>query len=510
MKKLLAVFLSLLSSTSFVEAKGGTKTIGQELEAGKNLKTRLKIKKEKAKLLLANPNRPYLCKFGAHYKSQIESLETMELFKVTPHEPEFNMVRIQYENARGEIKKIKDDLKDQVEKWPAQLKSISTRIKNAEVDEETVISIKKEKAKLLLANPNRPYLCSFGAHYQIQLRSLDTLNKIRLLPDPIEYKNAILVYREANNEIKKKKEALKDQSEKWPTQLKNISLTFKRKFFIHKTIREWKASNFIKEDRSRHEINTQTNEYSQVKFEICDLGYQGLSRTSQYDLNLPTAPVFHPYNPTDPNIEWGYTAPAFTLNLKFPCYLTHFAPAALHKHLQGMNPADIDTFLIVQDMPWKNVLLLLRPQSWLNPHAPFSFVGSYWKQFTIQTGLFSRNPNGPRITNQQKDALFQTSGIVTHNSSPNNNLIVSSGNILDIENIDINATQVVFSLTKHDSKAALVKHILLNLKDQKTFEKILGTSSNLQQLQENLQIESKNFSIHDLPNQFNFPLEENE
>ena len=170
------------------------------------------------------------------------------------------------------------------------------------------------------------------------------------------------------------------------------------------------------------------------EYPFYDLGYGDMSgRTEQYGaLLLPKAPVFHPYYPAGfHDLEYG--APAFTVNVKFPDYNASFVPKALHKHVAAMDPRNIDTFLSVQDMPWKDasmkdaVPMLLRPQGWLDPDAPMTHPQPYVRGFPVEAGLFSWDPHGPILQkdspvpkqlplNQQEGELIDEPGISVHNS----------------------------------------------------------------------------------------------
>jgi hypothetical protein len=172
-----------------------------------------------------------------------------------------------------------------------------------------------------------------------------------------------------------------------------------------------------------------------------DLGYQGPGRTLQYGntgqgLNLPKAPAFHLYNPND-FLRDGCNAPAFTLNLKLPAGYNNpdFAPAALNVHLQGRDPNTIDYFLVVQDVPWDLARgpLLFRPQSWLDPNAPYSDNATYWREFPARVGVFSRGgqPVLPLIQGQVEGQLLNATAL------PHREIVVHNGRGA-IQPIDVN------------------------------------------------------------------------
>ncbi len=242
-----------------------------------------------------------------------------------------------------------------------------------------------------------------------------------------------------------------------------------------------------------------------VEYPFYDLGFDPttLARTELYaSMRLPTVPVFHPYNPAGFH-DFGYGTPAFTLNVKFPQYQSSFAPPALHAHVAALPLENIDTFLSVQDMPWQNTSLLLRPQGWLDPIAPTFSILSYSKNFPVAAGLFSREdggpvlqkvaepPHQPNAVNQVPGQLIDESGISVHNSRTSiqgelsgDRLLVSSGDTLPVKtaaggDLDMTKSHVIFSLTKdkQTGRAAVVKHLLLNPDDQKAFEGILREKS---------------------------------
>jgi hypothetical protein len=235
-----------------------------------------------------------------------------------------------------------------------------------------------------------------------------------------------------------------------------------------------------------------------------DLGYGGQrARSDQYQINMPTAPIIHPYHLEGQGNERGFEQPAFTLNVKLPGYLLDLFPRAVHAYLNhnlaGMNLANVDVFLAVQDMPWlvpnAGARLSLKPQSWLDPTAPLNSAAPYNKGFTVQTGLFGGNL-GQLIQGQPMNGLLREGRISTHNTvaqdgvTVTNRQIVSSNNVLHINNLDLNQTNVFYSLTKNvaTGRAAIVKHILLNPQDEQVFEDVLNDPAtiNLMQLHNNI------------------------
>lgn len=219
-----------------------------------------------------------------------------------------------------------------------------------------------------------------------------------------------------------------------------------------------------------------------VNYECCDLGYAGLphpARTAQYGLCLPAATVLHPYH-MDQNTKVYQTA-AFLLNVRFPVYNPDFGPQALHRHLVDLNPANIEMFLIIQDMPWAGNLQL-KPQYWLNPNAPYGDLMDHNEAFQVSVGVFPRQPNGPRIQGQPKDDLIKNHSVSIHNGRDRHGIfhpeLISSGNTLSVPlNTDI--SQSFFSLTKYRDKAAVVLHGVLNRPDAEQASQELSTSVTL-------------------------------
>lgn len=175
-----------------------------------------------------------------------------------------------------------------------------------------------------------------------------------------------------------------------------------------------------------------TDDFDLRIYKTVDIGYSDRSRTDQYGLGIPTAPVFHPYHMDENKTEYG--SPAFTLNIKLPQYFPDFVPPALHRHLAGINEQEIDTFIIVQDMPWENTKLLFRPQYYLDPHAPVEDSGVYSKSFLTQVGLFSRNPSGPILLKlkrpgQPEDQIQPENELITEHLSVHNSKALISNEL---------------------------------------------------------------------------------
>ena len=113
--------------------------------------------------------------------------------------------------------------------------------------------------------------------------------------------------------------------------------------------------------------------------------------------------------------------------------------------------------------------------------------------------MFEKIPNGPRIrrvealdahgnvivenAEQAADGLVAC-GVSTHNNVDEHGVVVdqrviSSATSLPVRDLNLNASQVLYSLTKYGDRAAVVTHVLLNQADEQVFEGLLRDSNNL-------------------------------
>lgn len=226
-------------------------------------------------------------------------------------------------------------------------------------------------------------------------------------------------------------------------------------------------------------------------FTQVDIGYgANRARTAQYNIGMPAAPVLHPYH-MDQDFK-GYQAPMFLLNAKFQ-YNPDFGPKVLHRTLTGINPANIDCFLEVQTMPYyadagnPGHLLQLKPQSWLNPNAPYQIPGpnTHDEPFTVSVGVFPVRAGGPRLQGQVGDNLIENHPLSIHNYRDKNTgvfhpVLISSGPTLNLAPLDTNVSQRLFSVTKHGNRAAIVQHVCLTNADGDEFSNILTPATTLQ------------------------------
>lgn len=130
------------------------------------------------------------------------------------------------------------------------------------------------------------------------------------------------------------------------------------------------ASACISMKRNSDNAGEDDQQFVMREFTGYDRGYGAeIARIALYaDMYLSASPVLHPYNPEN----WS---PAITLNIKFP---PGYRMSSFSEGLKTLLPAmkGLETFLIVQDMPELEELLL-RPQGWLNPSAPQKSISLY-------------------------------------------------------------------------------------------------------------------------------------
>jgi hypothetical protein len=162
-------------------------------------------------------------------------------------------------------------------------------------------------------------------------------------------------------------------------------------------------------------------------------------------------------------------------------------------------------------MPFYNVpgLLQLKPQSWLNPNAPYRDLAYRNEAFRISAGVFSREENGPRIIAthaknnvlihpaQPENGLLENHSVSIHNTRDKHRVLVgpaliSSSSTLPLGNVeDFNVSRIVYSLVKYGQRAAIARHVMLNQEDQREVVDALRRTNNLADLKRDL-VERKN------------------
>jgi hypothetical protein len=283
---------------------------------------------------------------------------------------------------------------------------------------------------------------------------------------------------------------------------------------------------FQKQVKQRHSMVT----FNACNFAIADLGYTGQkARTDQYQvvhpmlgdmtLNLPTAPVFHPYDPN--NNTDVYTKPSYSLNVKAPKFYNWLAPTAVTTHLKrfGILESNVDFFIEVQDMPWDGVPLLLRPQYWLSPNEPTQRPEYYSKSFDVYTGVFHvmggnnillDSQTAGQLIRENRISVHNTARVVADNAVLNadgsivvaDRSLISSSNTLAVQNLNCDVSSVLYSLTIHQNRAAVVKHVMLNQRDHDVFQEILTASANMYDVRDGMVRAKARFSNPSLVDEF--------
>lgn len=198
--------------------------------------------------------------------------------------------------------------------------------------------------------------------------------------------------------------------------------------------------------------------------------------TQQYNANLPTAPVIHPYNLDDENWDKQSQAINYRNTLFFPIraklsFNDYFStlPTEIASLVQGHQ--NVDLFFVVQNNPWpQNQALLYRPHYWAYPDAPA--YGSYSVGFGA-TITFIPTPFGSTING--KKGPFYDGGFSVHPGDGQR--IVSSGANCPIEDLISGKKQqslAFWSLIECNGRYALTLHWLLNQKDEEILENING------------------------------------
>lgn len=211
----------------------------------------------------------------------------------------------------------------------------------------------------------------------------------------------------------------------------------------------------------------------------------GVGKTSQYGIDLPQAPFFHAYNPV--MFEDGIGAVSSTIRFKLPTEaMKQLLPANIRKMVQSVPDHMLDIFVVSQDLPWNSgVDILYRPQSWLDPEAPYSasdynhaFDVTLWSMPTPKgnTIAHSEGPISDSVNTHTMETETDLTQIVSSGDHP------SAGGVLNAKK-DSNFT--LFTLTRVDGvpaynpargringpgKHALTLHLILNRKANTGFD----------------------------------------
>jgi len=200
------------------------------------------------------------------------------------------------------------------------------------------------------------------------------------------------------------------------------------------------------------------DDVSRATINVPKTGPEGANGPYGVTMALPRLPVIHPYNPNGEDLQMRNDVggvPAFIMTIAFPIETHNHLPAGIRALLQQHNVSieNLEIFFCAQDMPWKNVPLLLRPHPWLHSDAPV--IGDYNRSSTILAGV--------------SDIYGCTTPLATVDISthgPGN--IVYSPNNLTIEGVqDYNKSHAFYSfcIDATTKKAVLTLHWLLNDQD---------------------------------------------
>ncbi len=193
-------------------------------------------------------------------------------------------------------------------------------------------------------------------------------------------------------------------------------------------------------------------------------------------LHLPKIPVVHPYHPEGGSVadqRLNHGVPIFSVAQSLPNRGAKQWPAGVSEQLKRVNvsPENVEVFFCVQDRPWQNTPLLLRPHPWLHPHAPFQQKG-YNKVSGAFVGVFDLHSS--------IDTLPLVRGISSH--SGQSDMVVYSATQMPVEGVeDFTQTHAFYSLCiePETRKAALTLHWLLNDADQIRVQAVLEQTNTL-------------------------------
>lgn len=189
-------------------------------------------------------------------------------------------------------------------------------------------------------------------------------------------------------------------------------------------------------------------------------------------IDLPRCPVFHPYNPlgnsttdargktiTNARIDAG--VPKFSLVVKLAMAM-HPTNVDVHLAANGIDPANIDYFIVMQNNPWQDEPLLLRPHPWLHAGA-----SEYAEGYNVTSNIVAAS------TRVGQPFFTVTDSIVTHSGAGADHEVVYSPNNLYVPTIeDFTKTHIIYSLCIDPTagRAAITLHYILNDLDQKSVD----------------------------------------
>lgn len=201
-------------------------------------------------------------------------------------------------------------------------------------------------------------------------------------------------------------------------------------------------------------------------------------RSAQYGLEFPKAPIMHTYNPTDPQDVDSFTSngigvPIILVNVRFPTKdFVQGLPPALQEHLKDKDIKQLEIFWIVQNNPWTSKAnILLRPNYWTDPDAPFS--GTYSTQHSLH-GYIIDADHGIRLDPYQ----FQIS---THPGDQN--MIVSSPASPTLQGAARqNESYSFWSIIENGNKIAVTLHWILKEEDVALLKQAIANNQTLENL----------------------------
>ncbi len=217
------------------------------------------------------------------------------------------------------------------------------------------------------------------------------------------------------------------------------------------------------------------------------LDFPGIARTAQYGINLPTAPVLHPYNPGDgPGLRPDHFVVKYTLSLRLPTAFYPALPRPVQEALAGLglDRSQVDLLVASQDYAYTGALgaggapdpdssYLFRPHYWTDPEAPET--GAYNTAHAMRGGFFETEP-GLTVDNHPAGELFDFN-ISVHPAA--GSAIVSSGPTEPVRGLDINRTTAFWSVAKTGDRAAATLHLLFADGDQAHLETLAETAPTL-------------------------------
>lgn len=211
--------------------------------------------------------------------------------------------------------------------------------------------------------------------------------------------------------------------------------------------------------------------------------FPGANRTAQYGINLPTAPYFHPYNPTgDDDTQRGdfFGTPQTVLSLKFPQKLFyHRLPLSVRTKL-GAYPEtpreNIVISVVTQTVPWQNLAVLFRPHYLVFPNAPerqqgFDQSSYVWPEFFAMEKPVT-------ITQPPKAEFGQENGYIIQVHTRDDPLVISSPDNMPTDGILDGANPISNSFWSvvywYGYQCGVTLHWILSDEEQAALSEIVG------------------------------------